>query len=29
MSSKDYTKVACGFSTMENGDIWANQNYGN
>lgn len=29
MSSKDYTKVACGFFAMENGDIWANQNYGN
>ena len=27
MSNPDYTHVACGFFEMENGDIWANQNF--
>lgn len=27
MSSTQYTKVACGFFQMPNGEIWANQNF--
>jgi hypothetical protein len=27
MSSTQYSKVACGFHTMQNGEIWASQNF--
>jgi hypothetical protein len=27
MSSKEYTKVACGFFILDNGDVWAIQNF--
>jgi len=29
MTSKDYKKVACGFSVNENGEVWANHNFSN